>query len=144
MTAGATLELIAVDRERSYPPRVTEFTQPFWQALSEGRLQTTRCRACARLSFPPKPICPHCWTDDVEWAQLGTRGRLYTWTRIHAGPEMFAHELPYEVGIVDLDAGLRVAVRLVLKPGQACVPDLAVRLVVLQFRDGPLLAAVLE
>jgi len=144
MTAGGRLERIAVERERSYPPRVTAFTQPFWQALSEGRLQTTRCRACGRLSFPPKPICPHCWTEDVEWTPVAGRGRLYSWTRIHAGPEMFAHELPYEVGIVDLDAGLRVAVRLVLKPGQACAPDRAVRLVVLQFLDGPLLAAVLQ
>lgn len=136
-----SLEHIAVDRARAYPPRTTEFTQPHWSGLAEGRLCTTRCSACARLSFPPKPICPHCWHDQVEWVDIDPAATLYSWTRIHAGPAMFAAELPYEVGIVDLDVGLRIALRLVAAPGREFKPDAPMRLVVLMFSDGPLLAA---
>ena len=141
MSRIAEMQKIDVARARSYPPRVTEFTQPFWEALADGRLQTTQCVACGERSFPPKPICPHCWLGDVRWTLIAPDGRLYSWTRIHAGPEMFAAELPYEVGIVDLDAGLRLAVRLVTTPGCEFKPDMPVRLVVLRFQDGPLLAA---
>ncbi|WP_211234522.1 Zn-ribbon domain-containing OB-fold protein [Solimonas soli] len=144
MSGIEEMERIDVDRVRSYPPRTSEFTQPFWEALAAGRLQTTRCAACGALSFPPKPVCPHCWHGEVRWTPLQPLGRLYSWTRVHAGPEMFAAELPYEVGIVDLDAGLRLALRLVAVPGREFAPDMPVRLVVLRFRDGPLLAAMLR
>ena len=137
-----TLEIIKVDAARSYPPRTTEFTEPYWLALAEGRLQTTRCCSCAKLSYPPKPICPHCWTDKIEWIEIDPQGVLYTWTRIHAGPAMFAAELPYEVGIVDLNAGLRIAVRLVTRAGYDFKPGMAMRMIALLYGDGPLLAAV--
>ena len=136
-----TMKIIEVDSARAYPPRTTEFTQAYWQALADGRLQTTRCCSCARLSYPPKPICPHCWTDRIEWATIDPHGVLYTWTRIHAGPAMFAAELPYEVGIVDLDVGLRIAVRLVACEGIDFKPGMSMRMVVMQYHDGPLLAA---
>ena len=137
-----TLEIIKVDSARAYPPRTTAFTEPYWLALAEGRLQTTRCCSCAKLTYPPKPICPHCWTDQIEWTEIDPQGILYTWTRIHAGPAMFAAELPYEVGIVDLNVGLRIAVRLVARDGHDFKPGMAMRMVVLLYGDGPLLAAV--
>ena len=83
------MRIIHVAHARRYPPRVTAFTEPFWQALDKGGFEVTRCSACARLSFPPKPICPHCWNDHVEWQAIGTLGRLYSWTRVHAGPAIF-------------------------------------------------------
>ncbi|WP_368680009.1 zinc ribbon domain-containing protein [Rhodococcus opacus] len=45
-TTGTTL---------AYPPRVTPFTEPFWQGLNDGVLRTTRCRACSHMTFPPNP-----------------------------------------------------------------------------------------
>ncbi|WP_281783299.1 Zn-ribbon domain-containing OB-fold protein [Sinimarinibacterium flocculans] len=136
-----SMERIAIPRPRAYPPRVTEFTLPYWQALAAGRLQTTQCLECGALSYPPKPICPHCWCDRVEWQGIDPQGALYSWTRVHAGPEMFAAEIPYDVGIVDLDAGLRVALRLVARSDRAFDVGMRMRLVVLDFADGPLLAA---
>jgi uncharacterized OB-fold protein len=135
-----SMEIVSVAHERRYPPRVTKFTEPFWRGLSEGRFLTTRCQSCSRLSFPPKPICPHCWQNQVSWELLPPGGRLYSWTRIHAGPAIFEQDLPYEVGIVDLECGIRLACPL---QGTAvdwqC--DMAVRLITLSYTDGPLLAA---
>ena len=134
------LDILPVAALRAYPPRVSEFTRPFWDALAEGRFTTTRCRSCDKFSFPPKLICPHCWSADVVWNDLGGSGCLYSWTRIHAAPAVFAVEAPYAVGIVDLDQGVRLACRLVT---HECAPPVVggrVEMVVLAYHDGPLLA----
>jgi uncharacterized OB-fold protein len=136
-----SLEIVPVGHERRYPPRVTQFTAPFWRGLSEGVFRTTRCQSCGRLSFPPKPLCPHCWHDQVSWEALSPAGRLYSWTRIHAGPAVFESDLPYEVGIVDLDCGIRIACPL-RGPSTNWQCDMAMRLITLSYTDGPLFAAV--
>jgi uncharacterized OB-fold protein len=126
---------------RAYPPRVSAFTQPFWQGLARGRWETTCCEACGRQTFPPRPICPHCWSDQVRWSPLSPRGTLYSWTRVHAAPAVFAPEAPYGLGIVDLDSGIRLACRLLDAPGVRWTPGMAVEMAVLQYEDGPLFAA---
>lgn len=135
-----TMNIMRVDHERRYPPRVTQFTAPFWQGLRDGIFTTTRCSSCQRLSFPPKPICPHCWKDEIAWEVLPTSGSLYSWTRIHAGPAIFADDLPYVVGIVDLDVGIRLGCSLVQRPGQ-WMCDMKVDLITIAYTDGPLLGA---
>lgn len=135
------LETLTMASRRAYPPRVSEATQPFWSALREGRWITTRCDDCDRQTFPPKAVCPHCWSTSVRWADLSPRGQLYSWTRVHAAPTVFAGEAPYSVGIVDLASGLRLACKLVERPGVDFRIGLAVEIVRLQYEDGDLFAA---
>jgi uncharacterized OB-fold protein len=127
--------------KRAYPPRVSSFTKPFWEGLGQGRWQTTCCDACGRQTFPPRPICPHCWSDKVSWSPLVARGTLYSWTRIHAAPAVFSAESPYAVGIVDLDSGIRLACRLLDAHHTDWKPGMAVEMAILQYEDGPLFAA---
>jgi uncharacterized OB-fold protein len=136
-----SLTMIKVPRKRSYPPRVSAFTEPFWKALAERRLITTFCTRCGKPSFVPKPICPHCWSDAVEWEDLVTRGELYSWTRVHAAPSAFIEEAPFALGIIDLEIGLRLACRLYEADQCDFVPGMPMDLVVLMHLDGPLLAA---
>lgn len=135
------LEIVPVDRPLSYPPRVTAFTRRFWEGLALGLFRTTRCDACHQLTFPPKPICPNCWGKDVRWEEVGADGTLYSWTRIHAGPAVFEAELPYAVGVVDLDAGIRVACRLWPDSHKDWGCGMAVRMIALEAPDGALFAA---
>ena len=135
------LESISVARTRAYPPRVSAFTQPFWEGLKAGRWQTTCCEACGKHTFPPKPVCPHCWSERMAWKDLDSRGTLYSWTRIHSAPQVFVDEAPYAVCVVDLDMGLRIATRLVEREGKKFECGMPVELVVLQFEDGPMLAS---
>lgn len=135
------LTLLSAPGRRAYPPRTSAFTKTFWDGLGQGRWQTTCCEACGKQTFPPRPICPHCWSDKVVWSPLSARGTLYSWTRIHAAPAVFAAEAPYAVGIVDLDAGIRLACRLVDAPDVDWTPGMAVEMAVLQYEDGPLFAA---
>ena len=134
-----TLALQTVDRPRAFPPRMTEFTQRFWQGLATGNFETTRCEDCSRLTFPPKPFCPHCWSKRIAWVPLSGRGKLYAQTVVHAAPLVFQGEVPYRVGVVDLDEGLRIATRVLADVEPKL--DTAVEIVVLNYRDGPLFAA---
>jgi len=136
-----TLPQLHVDADLSYPPRQSAFTRTFWSALAEGRWITTRCKACQHQTFPPKPVCPHCWSTEIDWSELGTRGTLYSWTRIHAAPSVFAAEAPYACGIVDLETGVRLGCRLVEPDGVPLQVGQAVEMIVLNYRDGPLFAA---
>ena len=77
----------------------------------------------------------------MAWKELTSRGTLYAWTRIHAAPKVFEPEAPYAVCVVDLDIGLRIATRLVVREGKDFACGMPVQLVVLQFEDGPMLAS---
>lgn len=135
-----TMAFVKREGSRPFPPRVSSFTEPFWTALSAGRLVTTACRACGRISFPPKPVCRSCWSKDVEWRELSPRGTLYSFTVNHVAPRTFRHEAPYSVALVDLEDGIR------LMCGVAGFPTVAdigrpVEMVVLSYEDGSLFAA---
>lgn len=95
----------------AYPPRLTAVTRPFFDALAEHRLVTTRCRRCAYLTFPPKGVCPRCWSEEVAFEEIPPTGVLRSFTEVWAAPARFADEAPYVLGIVDLDAAVRCAAR---------------------------------
>ena len=135
-----TMAIQHIAHPRRYPPRVTQFTQPFWDGLAQGLFLVTRCARCEHSSFPPKPICPVCWATEIMWSEVGTTGQLYSWTRVHAGPAIFDPDLPYAIGIVDLDVGVRLACPLLgdLVSWRCGMP---VELVACLFEDGPFYAA---
>jgi uncharacterized OB-fold protein len=125
---------------RPFPPRVSAFTRPFWDALAEGRLVTTGCKACGRLSFPPKPLCRDCWSEDVAWRPLTPHGRLYSFTQVHVLPRAFQEDGLGSIGIIDLADGVRLMCRLLAGPAQhRC--EAPVEMVALAYDDGPLFAA---
>ncbi len=135
-----TMPIQRIAHPRRYPPRITEFTQRFWDALTQGRFLVTRCARCDHSSFPPKPICPICWATDINWSEVDTTGQVYSWTRVHAGPAIFDPDLPYAIGIVDLDVGIRLACPLVGE-GTAWRCGMAVELITYIYDDGPFYAA---
>jgi uncharacterized OB-fold protein len=136
-----TLKAISVPHKRAYPARVSEFTTSFWNALAKGSFISTWCATCGHVTFPPKPLCPKCWSSDIQWKELETRGVLYSWTRVHAPPEAFAAESPYALGIVDLAGGTRLACRLLPHDEIDFDPGIPVEMVLLQYTDGPMFAA---
>jgi len=132
-----SLPIIQTEGLRAYPPRMSDFTKSFWDGLTSGYFRTTCCDDCNRPSFPPKPFCPHCWSNKVSWIELTGRGLLYSVTTVHAGPAVFAGDLPYKVGIIDLEEGIRIATKVL----DDTALDKPVELVVLSYEDGPLYAA---
>jgi uncharacterized OB-fold protein len=119
---------------------VSAFTRPFWDALAEGRLTTTRCLACGSLGFPPRNLCRQCWGRELAWVPLAATGTLYSWTRVHVAPDAFRGAGAYAIGLVDLEDGVRLMCRLLGEP-TADDLDRRVEMVVLAYADGPLFAA---
>lgn len=107
------IPIITTDTPHPYPPRVTDFTRRFWDALSEGRFTTTRGVDSGQAAFPPKPISPENWNEEIEWFELSGKGTLYSHTTIYAAPTAFIQDLPYKVCIVDLDENIRLATRFI-------------------------------
>lgn len=110
-----------------YPPRLTASTEPFWTGLVEGEFRTTQCLDCRHMTFPPKPICPTCWSRDIEWVVLSGRGTLASFTEVSAAPKVFVSETPYVLALVDLEEGVRVLSR-ILAPYDGLQVDIPVHL----------------
>jgi uncharacterized OB-fold protein len=76
-----------------------------------------RCAGCGRLDGIGRTVCTGCLSFALEPVEVAGTGRLATWTTIRRAPSQFRDDAPYEVAVIDLDAGPRVTGR--LAPGGA-------------------------
>jgi uncharacterized OB-fold protein len=89
-------------------PRPTPETQPFWDGCASGELRLQHCEPCASFYFPPRPFCPRCLSDQVEWRTLSGRGRLHTYLINHRPAPGFEEDAPYAIAVVELEEGPRM------------------------------------
>lgn len=94
-------------------PQMDYDSKPYWEYLREHKPHLQRCSQCQRFRFPPSPSCPHCGTMGGDWTPISGRGAVYSWIVIHhpVDPRLAA-EVPFAVGLVDLEEGARVSGRL--------------------------------
>jgi uncharacterized protein len=73
----------------------------------EKKFYTTRCTGCATTSYPPRPFCPSCFCEDVEWVDVGSSGgaTLYAFTTQKMSLRFMA---PDVIGVVDIPGVGRV------------------------------------
>jgi uncharacterized OB-fold protein len=84
-------------------------TEPFWTGVNEHKLLIKHCTACGEFHFYPRPFCPNCWSDQVEWFEASGRATLYTWSIVHVNElPPFNERLPYVAALVDLAEGPRM------------------------------------
>jgi uncharacterized OB-fold protein len=84
-------------------PTIDESTAPWWEAAREGKLLVKRCASCGRAHFYPRPFCPYCWSEAVDWEQASGDATLYTWSVVHVNDlPPFGERVPYVAAIVDL------------------------------------------
>jgi len=89
-------------------------TQPWWDAARHGRLLVKRCAACGRAHFYPRPFCPYCWSDQVDWEDASGQATLYTWSVVFQNDlPPFNERVPYIAAVVDLAEGPRMMTNLV-------------------------------
>lgn len=82
--------------------------EAFYKYCSERKLMAVRCVRCHHVMVPPRTICPNCHNTQVEWVELGPKGKLVTYTIVHVAPPQFKHMTPYAVGIVQMSEGVKV------------------------------------
>jgi len=99
-------------------PEVDGVNKNFFEGLADGRLLLQRCSTCGSHQFYPKPLCVVCGSLELEWVEAPKEGRVYTYTiinRVIGNSKEFEKELPYAVGSVELNVGVRVYARLLAK-----------------------------
>ena len=95
-------------------PLIEEESAPYWNGLREGKLLIRHCRACGKHHSYPRPFCPHCWSDDVEWVQASGGATLYTHSVVHVNDlPPFGSQVPYVAAVVELDEGPKMMTRVV-------------------------------
>jgi uncharacterized protein len=104
-------------------PTIEPETQGFWNAARAGQLMLGKCGGCGRVHYYPRPMCPHCWSEDVTLAPAGGKGVLYTWSTVFVNDlPPFKAMLPYVAAQVDLEEGVRITTNMVdCDPGDLAI-----------------------
>jgi uncharacterized protein len=90
-------------------PNPDHETREYWDAARDRRLLVKRCRSCGGAHFYPRPFCPYCWSNEVEWEEASGRATLYTYSIVHRNDlPPFNERVPYVAAIVDLEEGPRM------------------------------------
>jgi uncharacterized OB-fold protein len=81
-------------------------TEPFWAACRRHELRIQRCGQCGAWRFPPRPRCPECRSPDSSWERTSGWASIASWTLCYP-PVLpaFAHRVPYNAIVVELDEG---------------------------------------
>lgn len=95
-------------------PALNTDSREFWEAARNGRLLIKQCDACARPFFPPRYLCPFCWSEETSWIESNGAGTVYSFTVIHRAPAPeFAGRGQYVVALVNLAEGPRVMANII-------------------------------
>ena len=94
-------------------PKVDDpLDQAFWAAALEGRLVVQTCSGCGEARFPPRPMCPHCQSEDCHWVEDDGAGHVWSFATPQS-PLLPAFEamLPYVtvLGTLASNPQIRVA-----------------------------------
>ncbi len=84
----------------------------FVNYLEQGKLMVTRCKKCGTVFSPPKMDCSECLSSEVEWVEVKGKGKLISYTTLQFAPTGFEDDLPYTLGLVEFNGGLRIFGRL--------------------------------
>lgn len=91
----------------------------YWREIPQRyRLETSRCKKCGVIQFPPFSICPKCRSTDIGIETCPETGKLLTYTVVWVPPAKFSDQAPYGLGIIELDNGARITAQMT-----DCNPD---------------------
>jgi uncharacterized OB-fold protein len=112
-------EVVGVERFRmlKFKPKARAGTRPhpamnqdtafFWEGLRDSKLLIQRCASCKTLRHPPRAACADCGSLDWDTVESAGRGEVYSFT-VHHHPPIPGFEMPYVVGLIALDEGVRM------------------------------------
>lgn len=96
-------------------PKITSgVVKEFYEATKKHKFLVQRCNDCGKNISYPKTFCPYCFSENVGWIESSGKGRLYTYTVCMSNvSEAFQPDLPYVVGVVDLEEDVRLLTNIV-------------------------------
>jgi uncharacterized protein len=103
-----------------YPRPVEDAdNEAFLEAWRQGALRLQHCRRCRRSIFYPRPVCPHCWSDDLEWQMASGAGEVVSFSRVYRpNHRAFDDEIPVVLAEIRLAEGATLLARILGDPAQ--------------------------
>ncbi|MFV8054682.1 Zn-ribbon domain-containing OB-fold protein [Mycobacterium sp. 48b] len=98
----------------TFPYGETQGDEHFWDGARAGSLTFQKCDDCEFIRWPAAGVCPECLSRSSTWVPAEGRGTLWSNVVYHrAYSSSLKGEIPYPVGLVELDCGVRLLTRLV-------------------------------
>lgn len=70
------------------------------------QLELQTCAICGHVQYPNRELCARCLSDEIAPQAVDNRGRLASWTAVHASLDPLLQErTPWRVGAIALDCG---------------------------------------
>ena len=108
-------------------PRPYQDTAEYWAAAREHRFVIQRCNSCGEHQFYPRGVCSHCLSSELEWREASGNGTVYSYSVNHRAPHPgFADDLPFVLGIVELEEGPRMMTNIVVSDPDSVTIGMAV------------------
>jgi hypothetical protein len=105
------------------------FVPSYWRETPQRyRYEGNRCQECGKVFFPPRRSCDPWCRCTLAPCTIATTGRLLTYTVIHVGPDQFGDEVPYVLGICEMDDGARITAQVADCPRESVAAGLRVRI----------------
>ncbi len=117
-------------------PRVTDLNRHFWEGGSDGKLHIQRCNECETWIHPAQPLCPECFSKNIEPVAVSGRASVATYTLNHH-QWVPADDHPYVIAIVELeeDPRVRLTTNIVNCPAEDVHIDMQVQVCFQQYES---------
>ena len=101
--------------KRTYPsPREDADNADFLASWRTGDLLIQACNDCGASVFYPRPVCPHCWSDQLQSRKASGKGRIVSYSLVQRPNDpAFNDEVPIILAEVALVEGALMLARVV-------------------------------
>ena len=99
---------------KAYPQaRETLENAPYVQGWRRGKLVLQHCSSCNRFIFYPRPMCPHCWNEQLEWKEATGKGKVVSYSLVRRPNDpVFNDEVPIALAEILLDENVSILARI--------------------------------
>jgi len=111
-------------------PEPNPETEAFWAAAKGGKLMLGSCKACSKVHWYPRAICPRCFSDQTELVEAKGTGEIYTFS------VMKRAKISYTIAYVTLDEGVKMMSNIVDTDFDAVTIGQKVKVVFKDSEDG--------
>lgn len=124
-----------------WPIEAKEFNRvwPFYENLKQGRFTTTKCKDCGFVAYPPRVICPECYSENLEYVDLPKKGKVMVFSEQLKGvPLGFQSPLVHAVIDLGVDPVRRLLTRIINCPQGALKQGDEVELTIFEIPSIPI------
>lgn len=89
-------------------PALNPGDEAYFKAAGEDKLLLKKCKDCGKVHHYPRAICPHCFSQNLEWVQAQGVGDIYTFSVTRRGGPV-----PYAIAYVALAEGPKMMTNIV-------------------------------